>query len=513
MKGWKIAVILSLMASIQFSTGPGTAAEQTATLEQLGRQLRLDPGQISVSGVSSGGFMAHQLHVAHSDEIMGAGIITGGPYNCAQGDVNRGLTVCTAFMAEEGCKNFLFLGMPGAEAYCTTTFYQGPEPAPVGQEASEQAVAMARRSLDDTYANSAQGRIAHPQGLIGDKVILIHGSLDTLLPVGVMDAVDQYYKGIYEREHQSAPTENTLQYIKTLAAQHAVPTDNLIRLKVGSQVGDCQAFGSPYLDYCERKDCSANCCGQGGSTLCDDPANVSVPACASCNLQCSAVCIGSIDTAGAILRQIYALQNARNPSDALKVKDWDPYSPPTVVDDCRKFGTVDTRCRWLQERLFAFSQSEVFGGDPNAVIDNYMADKGYIFIPEQCRDGETVCRLHIAFHGCRQGYGFSGVDTVHPLYGGLTGWTHFIENAGYNEWADTNNIVVLYPQARPRELAFQVIENPGDPMGALRNSNPQGCWDFWGYTDQNYATKGGRQISAVWRMVEALVPGGAIRRD
>lgn len=45
------------------------------------------------------------------------------------------------------------------------------------------------------------------------------------------------------------------------------------------------------------------------------------------------------------------------------------------------------------------------------------------------------------------------------------GWIHFVENAGYNEWADANNIVVLYPQARTANLGF---------------ANPQGCWDFWG---------------------------------
>ena len=34
--------------------------------------------KISVSGFSSGGFFATQLHVAHSGTIMGAGIIAGG---------------------------------------------------------------------------------------------------------------------------------------------------------------------------------------------------------------------------------------------------------------------------------------------------------------------------------------------------------------------------------------------------------------------------------------------------
>jgi poly(3-hydroxybutyrate) depolymerase len=39
----------------------------------------------TVSGLSSGGYMAVQLHVAFSSFIKGAGIFAGGPYHCAQG--------------------------------------------------------------------------------------------------------------------------------------------------------------------------------------------------------------------------------------------------------------------------------------------------------------------------------------------------------------------------------------------------------------------------------------------
>jgi poly(3-hydroxybutyrate) depolymerase len=45
--------------------------------------LPIDPAQISVSGISSGAFMANQLHVAHSAQLMGAGLIAGGLYGCA----------------------------------------------------------------------------------------------------------------------------------------------------------------------------------------------------------------------------------------------------------------------------------------------------------------------------------------------------------------------------------------------------------------------------------------------
>ena len=38
----------------------------------------MDKTKISVSGISSGGYMAVQFHVAYSETIMGAGIVAGG---------------------------------------------------------------------------------------------------------------------------------------------------------------------------------------------------------------------------------------------------------------------------------------------------------------------------------------------------------------------------------------------------------------------------------------------------
>ena len=51
---------------------------------------------ITASGVSSGGYMAVQLHVAHSASISGVGVIAGGPYYCAQGSIFTALYNCMA---------------------------------------------------------------------------------------------------------------------------------------------------------------------------------------------------------------------------------------------------------------------------------------------------------------------------------------------------------------------------------------------------------------------------------
>ena len=106
-----------------------------------------------------------------------------------------------------------------------------------------------------------------------------------------------------------------------------------------------------------------------------------------------------------------------------------------------------------------------------------MAETGYVYVPAACAAGEA-CRAHVVFHGCKQSAEQVG-DAV-------------TAGAGFNRWAETNRIVVLYPQA------------------AATWSNPNGCWDWWGYTGAAYATRKGAQPAAVRRMLLALA--GCSRR-
>lgn len=105
---------------------------------------------------------------------------------------------------------------------------------------------------------------------------------------------------------------------------------------------------------------------------------------------------------------------------------------------------------------------------------------GYVFVPEQCRERRR-CRVHVALHGCRQGAAFVG--------------DAFAREAGYNDWAAAHDLIVLYPQARPSEPSLVTWWQP---------YNPRGCWDWWGYSGADYATRRGAQLSAVRRMLEAL---------
>jgi poly(3-hydroxybutyrate) depolymerase len=117
---------------------------------------------------------------------------------------------------------------------------------------------------------------------------------------------------------------------------------------------------------------------------------------------------------------------------------------------------------------------------PGAGATLSLNDTGFAYIPAACAPPRNeVCRTHIAFHGCEQ--------TVADIQ------EQFVRNTGYNRWAETNNIIVLYPQAR-RE----------PPPPSQNGPNPKGCWDWWGYSGAAYATKAGPQMAVLRAMLDRL---------
>ena len=129
------------------------------------------------------------------------------------------------------------------------------------------------------------------------------------------------------------------------------------------------------------------------------------------------------------------------------------------------FGTLNARNNGtLSGKLIQFNQS------PYAAFD--MDSSAYVFVPANCASG-AKCKLIVALHGCEMGQSFIG--------------NTFVTKSGLNEWADTNSIIVLYPQAIPDSVY-----------------NPYGCWDWWGYAGSNYSVSGGAQLSKIWAMMQRI---------
>lgn len=56
--------------------------------------VRTDPQRVYLAGLSSGGYMAHQLHLAWPEEVRGVAVFAAGPYGCAREGVSAALQRC-----------------------------------------------------------------------------------------------------------------------------------------------------------------------------------------------------------------------------------------------------------------------------------------------------------------------------------------------------------------------------------------------------------------------------------
>ncbi|MBR0824314.1 hypothetical protein JQ596_02105 [Bradyrhizobium manausense] len=326
-------------------------------------------GESSISGISSGAFMAVQFGTAWSSVISGVGVVAGGPYWCAKADALDAVT-----------------GYWGPIWRATGACMKGP--------ASDLDLRDFTAKAD---AKAAAGEIDALSNLGRQKIYLFHGYNDAIVDKAATDAAADFY-----RHYLGAANRGNLFYQTALGAGHS-----FVVTKEGAPgLNDCKANTEPYIDQC------------------------------------------GYDQAGIILQHIYGRLNRPNPAQlAGSVKSFDQslYTKPHLPD--------------------ALS----------------LGDTGYVFIPQDCEQG-APCRVHVALHGCKQDVGDIG--------------RRFVDEAGYNAWADTNRLIILYPQTKTSPFA------PG---------NPQACWDWWSYVDHedSYVTKSGAQIRAIKAMLDALTAGAA----
>jgi hypothetical protein len=309
-----------------------------------------------VSGLSSGGFFAHQFHVAHSALVTGAGIVAGGPYGCVETIANphwphppldwfsAALVACTHYSGDR---------------------FWGLRPAPPRAEDSLAHVLEARR----------RGAIDDPANLADDRVWLFRGREDEIVP----GAVAATLKALYEA------LGRTRGAVARRAERPAAPGQPW---HAGRQVPRRQQVPEEGLLGAPGRPSSSNAAAT--------PPN-----------RCSGTSIRRAST---------TRRRTRTPR-----APWPPSTRPSS-------STAATAAAGL-------------------------SGVGYLYVPAACQGGG--CRLHVAFHGCRQNVDARGADRAHD---------DFVRDAGYNRWAAANRIVVLYPQATESAL------------------NPNRCWDFWGYT-------------------------------
>ena len=137
------------------------------------------------------------------------------------------------------------------------------------------------------------------------------------------------------------------------------------------------------------------------------------------------------------------------------------------------YGAVTSHAATASGAMLPFDQTAFV---PFGMASAYsVADTGYVYVPSSCARS-AGCKVIVALHGCNQGYGVVG--------------NAFITDSGLNEYADTNRILIVYPQ---------LVASPLIPF------NPRGCWDFWGYTGPNYPLKSGAQPAMLKAMVDRVM--------
>lgn len=305
-----------------------------------------DATQTSVSGLSSGAFMAVQYQVAFSSTVKGAGVVAGGPYYCA-----------------------------GALGYSAAAICMGMVPFMPPNPALMWAAA-------ETFASA--GQIDPLSDLKNDRIYVFSGTKDTIVHPQAVDATVAFFR-------MAGVPDSSINYVNSVPSGHA-----LIAPKFGNT---CPVNATPYISHCAVK-------GQ------------------------------AYDQAGALLKHIY--------------------------------GPLNPAVKTLSGKIVTFNQREF------ADASTGMANDAYVYVPKSCTQTGTVCKVHVAIHGCEQSAKAVG--------------NYFYSDTGYNNWADSNKLLVLYPQVNASDLPY----------------NPKGCWDWVGYTGPNYATKSGVQLAAIKAMVDRL---------
>lgn len=147
------------------------------------------------------------------------------------------------------------------------------------------------------------------------------------------------------------------------------------------------------------------------------------------------------------------------------------YLGPPGVNNCgfdlsgailqQLYGTLQPKGVQVKANLYSFDQN-LYGNCWQAGLSS----RGFVYIPESCMKSE--CNVHVLFHGCFGDFAINGFN--------------FINEIGMNDWAETNNLIIIYPQA------------------IASSQNPEGCWDFWGYTSSSFNTISSPQPSIIHKM-------------
>jgi len=178
---------LSVILAVLIQTGIATSASAADAVKLKSYNAAI--GDSSISGISSGAFMAVQFGTAWSSVIQGVGIVAGGPYWC---DLASSEDVLTGYM--------------------------GPISRALGPCMQGQASDLATDDfVKKADANAASGAIDALDNVRRQRIYLFHGYNDSVVAKTSTDATAAFY-----RHYLGEAGRSNLFYQASLGAGHSL---------------------------------------------------------------------------------------------------------------------------------------------------------------------------------------------------------------------------------------------------------------------------------------------------
>jgi poly(3-hydroxybutyrate) depolymerase len=224
---WKAVAVGAVLSGPMLC---GASIAQEAPGAPLAALRKLDASAITVSGISSGAFFAHQFHVAYSGLVKGAGLVAGGPYGCADNAdsitppnpfevalvprrVVAALAVCTRFSTDDFKRDgWQFPAKPNA-----------------------------RDSRATATREHAAGKIDDPANLADSRVWIFHGHVDDVVPQSAIQELTKFYQLM-------AVPAASIEVVDGADARHGMPIDALAHGGAGKH---CEPPEPSFLVKCD----------------------------------------------------------------------------------------------------------------------------------------------------------------------------------------------------------------------------------------------------------------------
>ncbi len=380
---------------------------------------------LTISGISSGGFMASQMATIYSDQFSGVATVAGGVFYCAENKFQENLKTF-------GSLGYFSFGVNTANIWKSMGFGG----AQINSKSSANQSMIVPLSSNPIFQSVAVC-MGHPEG---------SHSPETLTD-GRAREMDLNFLKDFESKHLIADTANIA---KQRVLIYQGQNDQIVRPEMADKL----------KEFYSRLGVSAS-----DLKVMMEPGNHNFPTTREDGFSCSDTRVPFIancqrDTAGDILEHLLERKLVRGQFNILHLKKIEQKGAPTS-----------------------------------------LASYGYLYATPFCLNNPTACDLHVALHGCQMSDDFDA--NFQSLYQNKVQLTHllgvsnyemmarrpqmgalsFARRSGYAEYAEdvSNNVMILFPQTQ--------ITSANYP------ANPNGCWDWFGWTGSDYATNKGSETS------------------